>query len=699
MDRTKQITAAALIFALFAQPLKEAAAAGTGVFNRQKHPVGNVDFILLIERGYRFADDGTLQDPRTKKILTQEDYSYLIEDLRSRSRLKALMEINLILSRNDYSSALPAADLEKIREIGRRHWSLLSKSVQDQITPYFKPPEIFELNRTLPQAPDISHPNDGRTVQHALLPNGVPLPIDAPLNTMAGPLMPISNTEQASYIRSAPARPPQPKSDLPPARKSAPLPLPTETQLENKIPPPPAPLSPAPVPEAEQEAPPAFKATAPAPLRPAPVPEPEQEAPPAFKATIPAPPPVATAAASSDLAQTILNEPESAPNKPALAVRYPEYKPELFSLFLKTSPYSEDVRNAIRRIESAARPQDRDQALGTLMLALPQINLASPETAGGIRYSLGDTEDSAKRPRIEVRGRLAYSETKKLMSGVQMFLYPAGAQQISSSQEGSRTLSLSSEQKTGTVLHALMILDEIRMGRSARDARSELKATLAEFNFYKNLPSGKDPVLDPDRAALYSEWKNRPLDFHDFFRQIPDGRNGVQPPADKTPKQFEYFEPGIKAFSAEVPTGWEVVEAQTPNSVSVHLLGPSEAEGAWRTAYHIHIIDKNAEEFQDVRSFLKALHEKDDLSQREPTQMRSIRVSRKASRTFETREARFLPYGLLPAATVKLHHYTAVVPHGKDEYALIKLSTTEESYLKYRGEFHRFLKSFRITGL
>ncbi len=63
----------------------------------------------------------------------------------------------------------------------------------------------------------------------------------------------------------------------------------------------------------------------------------------------------------------------------------------------------------------------------------------------------------------------------------------------------------------------------------------------------------------------------------------------------------------------------------------------------------------------------------------------------------DVREKRDSTFGRLPAERIDLHHFYAVVPDGRDAYFMIKLSVTEKSYLKYRAEFRRFLKSFRIT--
>ena len=74
-------------------------------------------------------------------------------------------------------------------------------------------------------------------------------------------------------------------------------------------------------------------------------------------------------------------------------------------------------------------------------------------------------------------------------------------------------------------------------------------------------------------------------------------------------------------------------------------------------------------------------------------------VRRRPARVFEVREERLVPPDRLPAELVSLHHFYAFVPDGKEDYFLIKLSTTEHDFLDYRRVFRHFIKSFRIIGI
>lgn len=152
-------------------------------------------------------------------------------------------------------------------------------------------------------------------------------------------------------------------------------------------------------------------------------------------------------------------------------------------------------------------------------------------------------------------------------------------------------------------------------------------------------------------------------------------------------------------FSCELASAdWAAFEEQSPRGVSVHFFGPAQARGAYRAAYHVHFFEKDRQGFLPVMEFMKVLREREKLSDRGATPPTVWRVSKRAARVFEAREERLLPTGRLPAELIALHHFYALVPAGGEGYFLIKLSTTEESFLDFRAEFRRFLESFLVYG-
>ncbi|MFH1725655.1 MAG: hypothetical protein ABII00_13685 [Elusimicrobiota bacterium] len=173
------------------------------------------------------------------------------------------------------------------------------------------------------------------------------------------------------------------------------------------------------------------------------------------------------------------------------------------------------------------------------------------------------------------------------------------------------------------------------------------------------------------------------------------GGSRERAPGSADPRYVRYSPPS-RTFSCEIPSGWTPMEEPTPRGSAVHIVGPQQARGAWRAAYHIHFFEKDKPGFVPSREALKAARRRD--AGRDVTGMSSRRVARRPARVFQVHEKRLLPAGRLPAELVALHHFYVFVPSGSDDYFVIKLSTTEEAFLDYRRELGRFLESFRVIG-
>jgi len=158
------------------------------------------------------------------------------------------------------------------------------------------------------------------------------------------------------------------------------------------------------------------------------------------------------------------------------------------------------------------------------------------------------------------------------------------------------------------------------------------------------------------------------------------------------------FTSARRTFSCDIPwAGWNLFEEDTPFGSSTHVLGPSEAGGAFRAGLHIHFIDKDRAAFEPLDGFVKRVRQDERVSGRTATPIRRWRVAKRSARRFEVRETRQLPNGHTPSRGRVLHHYYAVVPAG-DGYFVVKLSTTEETYLEHRESYEHLLNTFRILG-
>jgi hypothetical protein len=161
---------------------------------------------------------------------------------------------------------------------------------------------------------------------------------------------------------------------------------------------------------------------------------------------------------------------------------------------------------------------------------------------------------------------------------------------------------------------------------------------------------------------------------------------------------YRAYEPASRAFRCDIPSkGWHPMEEETAQSYCVHILGPEDPTGSYRTGIDVHLFEPGQPGFIPVKKALDLMRREDKSSERSATSIRLLRNNGVLSRLFEVTETRRLPAESLPSASTVLHHYVAVIQSG-ESYFVLRLSSTREVYLDYREEFLRFLKNFRPLG-
>lgn len=160
---------------------------------------------------------------------------------------------------------------------------------------------------------------------------------------------------------------------------------------------------------------------------------------------------------------------------------------------------------------------------------------------------------------------------------------------------------------------------------------------------------------------------------------------------------YRSYEPASRSFRCDIPKGWRPMEEETAQGVSVHILGPDDSAGAYRTGIDVHLFEPGQPGFVPLKNALDQMRRQDKASGRNATPIRLLRSNGLLSRLFEITEERLLPAERLPASPTALHHYVAVIASG-ESYFVLRLSSTREAYLDYREEFLRFLKHFRPIG-
>ncbi len=150
-------------------------------------------------------------------------------------------------------------------------------------------------------------------------------------------------------------------------------------------------------------------------------------------------------------------------------------------------------------------------------------------------------------------------------------------------------------------------------------------------------------------------------------------------------------------FSCSLPKGWVAFSEKDQMGYVVHILGPDDPTGVYRTGIDIHWFDSSRPGFVPLTKAVEGMRASDSLTGRSSTLLRVVRGADTFARMFEINENRWLPSERLPSIKKHLHSYVAILPRGKS-YWIITLSSTRSVYLDYRDTFIDFLRSFNPMG-
>lgn len=158
------------------------------------------------------------------------------------------------------------------------------------------------------------------------------------------------------------------------------------------------------------------------------------------------------------------------------------------------------------------------------------------------------------------------------------------------------------------------------------------------------------------------------------------------------------YVPASRLFSGEIPTeGWWPMEEETETGSVFRLLGADSQSGAVRAVLSVRFYDKDTPGFTPIKEAVDKMRRNDKERGRSVTPVRPVRVGLGLARTFEIVETRRLPADEGPSFEEELHHYVAVIPVG-EAYYLVRLISSRATYLNYRDEFVRFMKSLRTLS-
>ena len=156
------------------------------------------------------------------------------------------------------------------------------------------------------------------------------------------------------------------------------------------------------------------------------------------------------------------------------------------------------------------------------------------------------------------------------------------------------------------------------------------------------------------------------------------------------------FEPASRLFRAEIPAnGWRGFEEEDALGPIVRVFGPDDPSGALRAMLSVRLIDRDSPGYLPIKDAVEAMRR--PRPGRDPSPVRPLRIPAGLARLFEIVEIRRIPVDEGPSATQLLHQYVAVIPRG-DAYFLVRLITSRGTYLDFRDDFVRFLRSLKPIG-
>ena len=183
MMSRRRLCLAGVMLGLSAGVLRAQTAESDKPYNAKTEPLPEAQSQLLLQNKYQIQEDGMILAPGSSQPMPRGDMPYVIQRLESGQRLKALLQINLILSRSEGEKNLTVDERESIRKIVRENWRLFALKTRKGFRSYFSLQELELMDQApLPKAaleePELK---DQEVVVEPAAPAPAPPPAPAPV--------------------------------------------------------------------------------------------------------------------------------------------------------------------------------------------------------------------------------------------------------------------------------------------------------------------------------------------------------------------------------------------------------------------------------------------------------------------------------------------------------------------------------------
>jgi hypothetical protein len=541
---------AGLILSLSAAALQGQVATIDAPFNVKIDTLTDAQAGLLLQKNYQIRDDGTVLAGDGSQPVTRGDMTYLLQRLESGQRLKALLQIDVILSSSEGEKNLTDDERESIRKVVKDNWWLFSLKTRRNFRSYFSLQELESMDM-VPLPPTELEEPDLKDQEGVIEPVPAAPKAAAPTSVPAAAAAPAA---PATVVAPAVAAP------VAVATAAATVPAMTIAVPAAAVPSVPAPAA-AVVPAAPVVAPAIAAPSVPAPAAISPAPTPVVA--PAVAAPAVTAPPAAPAASAPRFVAT----PAAAVPAPAPAPAAPSAEPPLaevtgaaFEKFLADAPYGREVKVLLRLVSERASFA-RNRVLNDVMTTMPQI-VIEPDLVGEQTYSrlligpdgtitiaLNNGAVLMEKPKLFLgmtttllpRSAKAYSEAGLPQPAVQALQGEAVPQRQASGPWGdasvysdeSQRASFTPEVQAGALLAELVRLDSRLRGWDASPYVTEIAARTAQWLLYDALAYVRrgDAFMDPLTRIAYHRWLTQPAAYHDeLLLSLTVGRNRTVDP-------------------------------------------------------------------------------------------------------------------------------------------------------------------------
>ncbi len=113
-------------------------------------PLDDLSRELLVDTGYIIREDGKVWDKIADSAVRLDEMTYLLSRLAGARRLKALLELNLILNRSEGEKKLTDEERETVRKLLRKNWAVFGVGTRKDFSSYFSIQEHQEEMDKIP---------------------------------------------------------------------------------------------------------------------------------------------------------------------------------------------------------------------------------------------------------------------------------------------------------------------------------------------------------------------------------------------------------------------------------------------------------------------------------------------------------------------------------------------------------------------